>query len=146
MILDFLQNDKRTIIGVVKDASGANSLDVSYNPEAITPDVLKAIRDMPDGIEVEDATREMLATFGLEWNMKNYTPAVPGRDSVEVTLPNGKTKSVQAGADGKALLVDVPSTVEGMRNVSLRVLDVILSAIQEDARGKAQTTTPSATG
>jgi hypothetical protein len=139
MLLSTIKNARKLIKGVVPDPEGKSDLDVHYKPDAITPQIMKQLRDIDEDTAEEDGIRNMLVSWGVDWNLRDYVQPVEGDPAVEITLEGAEPFTVKADDQGEPVTEPIPATFEGMQRVSLRVLFVVMKAIQEDARPKETT-------
>lgn len=119
MFLEELIDLKRKSIKALATAPNGDTFDITYSAEKATVDDMARLRTLvTTETPEEDAVRHMIVLFGVTWNLQ--------------------TK------DAEGNTVDIPVTFDGMKNVSMVVLGLVVKAIQNDMNPKATSVDDSA--
>ena len=111
MFLEELDLNRKSIKAIATAPSGA-TLDITYSADKATVQDMINLRtlvttDTPE----EDSVRHMIVLFGVTWNLQ--------------------------GKDAKGKAYDIPCTFDGMKDVSMGALGLVIRAIQADMAPKA---------
>lgn len=118
---------------------GSETLNVGYYPNEFTPELEEANNRAQSDPTAGGVLKRMLVPLLAHWDLTDEYPVMVEAD--------GKTVPATDPASGEAIVEErpVPITEEGLHNVPLKVLGMVLELIAEDLNpGKEQSTSSAA--